>query len=212
MGIDKSGSASSLPSGSAKYIRSYFILDPYTGTIHTAKLLDLENFCDLNACKNRVLKVVNSSSIIDDSQENCLLEFKIKATRTVYSPSNSSNPNSSIYHISFGLVLKDVNEFRPEFLVTTPQPIWFNVSEEFAPIRLAVGSVAYDNDCNDRGRLRYQVKVIKVNGRPIDDWIAEARHLSGSNIGPYSDYIRGVASNRSTNMFEFQVSLFLTPD
>lgn len=229
------------------FLRSYFILDGYTGTIQTSKLLDLENFCDLNLCKNRLLKIEDSRShqqqqqqqlqmqantvanntAADIYKQNCLIEFKIKATRYML-PSSSSNTTTttttttstlgslfgmpamqqqhqqtkeSVYHITFDLILIDINEFKPEFL-RKEQPLVFNVSEEFAPIKLPIGSVAYDNDCNDRGRLFYEVRVVKVNERLLDEYLAEAKLYLTSSSSPYADYMRG---NKSTNMFGFQV-------
>ena len=212
----------------SNYIRSYFILDIYTGTIQTSKLLDLENFCDLNICKNRAFKVLNSSSsqhngavnnIGAQQQQNCLIEFKIKASRFAYNTANSTTANGSsaasiVYHISFDLIIRDENEFRPEFLNrhSSQEPVRFNVSEEFAPIKLAVGSVAYDNDCNDRGRVVYSLRVVRVNGRLFEDWFAEMRHFLASKSSPYADFMRKIttsgnrsASIGSNNMFEFQV-------
>lgn len=203
--VGVSGVSSSIASSS--YVRSYFILDVYTGTIHTSKLIDLENFCDVNACKNRPFsKLSNSSS----NEPDCFIELKVKATRHVYSTNTSNSTTvmtpsmSSVYHISFGLIIHDINEFKPEFLTPNGrQPIWFNVSEEFAPIRLAVGSVAYDNDCDDRGRVSYDIRVVNVNDRAFTDWLAESRQFLSSKSSPYSEFIR--RNNRSSNIFEFQV-------
>lgn len=235
-GVEKSSSASAAAAATSSgskhnYINSFFILDVYAGTIHTSKLLDLENFCDLSLCKNRLLKVVNSSTTTTTNNagesnnnpagENCLIEFKIKATRLIYPNASSSIHNysslsiketiSSVYHISFDLLLRDVNEFKPEFIGRQQQlPIWFNVSEEFAPIKLAVGSVAFDNDCNDRGRLSYVVRVVKVNGRLFDEWLAEMRHFLASKSSPYADFLQR-STNRTlpvSNIFEFMVSFW----
>ena len=52
--------------------------------------------------------------------------------------------------IHFDVILTDVNEHRPEFLLATTFTYVFNVSEEIAPIKLSIGSVAYDHDCSDR--------------------------------------------------------------
>ena len=229
----------------SNHLRSYFILDDYTGTIHTSKLLDLENFCDLNICKNRLLKIedeyqrkheseatTGNNTAADIYKQNCLIEFKIKATRhlhsvdeknlTITQPSlrtTATNtitgddsfglqtlsqqqqvPRESVYHITFDLILIDINEYRPEFF--RKDPLYFNVSEEFAPIKLPIGSVAYDNDCNDRGRLFYEVKVVKINGRLLDDYLTEMKLFLLGSSSPYADYMRG---NKTTNMFGFQV-------
>lgn len=88
MGVDKSGIISS---DSESYMRSYFILDIYSGTIHTAKMLDIENFCDLNLCNNRLLKAISLVNTSLDDVQNCHIEFKIKASQYVLCSVHSSS-------------------------------------------------------------------------------------------------------------------------
>jgi hypothetical protein len=181
------------------YIKNYFLLDSYTGTIHTSKSIDLENFCDLNLCQNRLVTGEDSETEDDEYEEpgtswsrreNCLIQFKIKATRHIYmnrtlsvlqggSGVEAAAPASlkdAVYHISFDLVIHDQNEFRPEF--THKDVLTFNVSEEFAPVKLPIGSIAYDNDCNDRTKLFYVVRVGRINQKSVDEFVKEARSHS----------------------------------
>lgn len=167
-------------------IKSYFLLDSYTGIIYTSRSIDLENFCDLNLCHNRLVSVEDYGSKGSRKAKNCLIQFRIKATRHFYANKTvnltEKSPNGNylkdaIYHISFDLVIHDQNEFKPEFgqRADEENPLVFNVSEEFAPIKLPLGSIAYDNDCDDRGGLFYAVKVSKVNQKSVDDFIKDIK-------------------------------------
>jgi hypothetical protein len=186
---------------SAYDLRTYFLLDSYTGTIQTSKSLDLESLCDLNLCQSRQHEVdayeayeayeispQRSQGFVEDrrgdaisqalasgldvsSKESCIIAFKVKASRFIHRNSSSSGSGSSssamrdsVYHISFDLIIKDLNEYKPQF--EPRPPLKFNVTEEIYPIRLPLGSVAYDNDCTDRGSLVYKVNVLRVNNKP----------------------------------------------
>jgi hypothetical protein len=130
-------------------LRTYFLLDSHTGILKTAKSLDLENICDLNICQRK-------------ENGKCSIPFKIKSIK--YSQLNQSKIlKDSIFQISFDLILIDINEFEPEFLEQKNNLIILNVTEEFSPIKIPIGSVAYDNDCTDRLSLTYSVKIIKIN-------------------------------------------------
>lgn len=146
-------------------LRKYFLLDPLTGKIQTSKLIDLENFCELNICH---------SWSSEGHKKVCSIPFKIKA----------SKQNSS-YHVQFELVIKDDNEFAPKF---DQDLLRLNVTEEFAPIRLPIGKVAYDSDCTDRNSLSYSIEIQKVNGLDLKEFLrlskinVEQSRAKGSNI------------------------------
>lgn len=150
------------------YFKSYFYLDGSSGTVHTSKVLDMENFCDLNLCS---AKQQHTRSV------KCVIEFRIKASKVVNKTQlvpiggNKKPNNNPMYFISFDVILRDVNEFKPEFY--KKDRFVFNISEEFAPIKLALGSVAYDNDCSDRNGLFYSIEIDKVNGRPYGEFLNE---------------------------------------
>lgn len=192
------------PHHSLVSIKNYFLLDVYTGIVHTSKSIDLENFCDLNLCQN---KLVNSGSSQQTSEisfnrilrENCLIQFKIKATRQFYA--NKTNHKDQIYHISFDLYIRDINEYKPEFY--QKETLYFNISEEFSPIKLPIGSVAFDNDCSDRAQLYYSVRILKVNSKPFGEYLKEVKQLlTSSNRRSSQEDLLG--QNRS-NIFDLNV-------
>lgn len=146
-------------------LRKYFLLDPLTGKIQTSKLIDLENFCELNICH---------SWSSEGHKKVCSIPFKIKASK-----------QDSSYHVQFELVIKDDNEFAPKF---DQDLLRLNVTEEFAPIRLPIGKVAYDSDCTDRNSLSYSIEIQKVNGLDLKEFLrlskinVEQSRAKGSNI------------------------------
>ena len=162
------------------YIKNYFLLDSYTGTIHTSKSIDSENFCDLNICQNRALSASGEDT---GRAQDCLIPFKIKATRHVHLNKTGANAKEAMYHISFDLTIRDINEFKPEF--SQKEALTFNVSEEFEPIKLPIGSIAYDNDCNDRNGLFYSVRVNKINQKSVDDFLKEIKSHSIRFVGQH---------------------------
>jgi hypothetical protein len=154
-------------------LKSYFILDPFAGTIQTAKSLDLENFCDLNLCQKTKISMKNNNN------PTCQIPFTIKVTRYV----SNKSLISQTYHIVFNLLVRDINEFAPQF--EQKQALVFNVTEEFAPIKLPIGSVAHDNDCSDRDALYYNVKVLRINSRPADEFVSRNSELKKNDFGLY---------------------------
>lgn len=193
---DKYSSSNLHPMGlsSLMSIKSFFLLDIYSGTIKTSKSIDLENFCDLNLCQNQNKLVnfgANEMSLSKIFKEDCLIQFKVKATRQLYTNKTApqiQNYKEQVYHISFDLMIRDLNEFRPEF--DQKDHLSFNISEEFSPIKLPIGSIAFDNDCSDRGQLFYTVKILKVNSRPLDEYLKEIKQfLSTSNRRSSSENI-----------------------
>ncbi len=140
------------------FIKNHFILDPLTGTIQTTKFIDLEQLCDQHICHVTAKK-------------NCSIPLKISATF-----------NNLNYQIIFDLVITDVNEFSPKFEKST---IFLNVTEEFAPIRIPIGSVASDQDCTDHSNLFYFIEVMKINDRPVSEFIEKVssiQQISENNI------------------------------
>ena len=134
-------------------LNEYFILDEYSGIIRTSKSIDLEHFCNYNLCQNK--NINNEIYLNKTQQEGCRLSFKIKANKRI------DNRAISVYHISFDLIIHDINEFYPIFY--QKNPLTFNVNEEFSPIELLIGSVPNDNDCTDRSQTYYKIKIIEAN-------------------------------------------------
>lgn len=139
-------------------LKNYFLLDPVTGKIQTSKYIDLENFCDQHICHGGQ----------ENTKKVCSIPFKVKASKA----------NSS-YHIVFDLIIKDENEFPPKF---NRKHMHLNVTEEFAPVRLPIGSVAYDEDCTDRHALVYSIDLVKINGKLSEEYHVKFGNKSGSNL------------------------------
>jgi hypothetical protein len=179
------------------YLKTYFLLDSYTGTIHTSKSIDMENFCDLNLCQNRnknfYLEVAEISIINNNSNKDCVIPFRVRATKHFYHNKTNQNIKESVYHISFDLIIHDLNEFSPEF--SQKEPISFNISEEFAPIKLPLGSVAYDNDCIDRNSLSYSVKINRINQKSVDEFLKDVKSL----------YNKDLLLKNKANLFDFHI-------
>lgn len=150
-------------------LRNYFLLDSFTGLLKTSKSLDLENFCDLNLCSK--------------SSKVCAIPFKIKASKFFHTNYSTSMKvfKDSVFHILFDLVVLDINEFKPEFF-EQKDVILLNVTEEFAPIRLPIGSVASDNDCIDRNNLNYFINIIKVNNQFVEHVLQQSNSKLNENI------------------------------
>ncbi|CAF0819285.1 unnamed protein product [Brachionus calyciflorus] len=123
-------------------LNNYFILDELTGIIKTSKSIDLEYFCDYNLCQNKHY----------GSKDGCLIHFRLRATR--------NDPEPLILNISFDLIIHDINEFYPEF--AQKSPLYFNVNEEFSPIKLAIGIVPVDNDCTDRSNINFYIEITDI--------------------------------------------------
>jgi hypothetical protein len=117
---------------------TYFLLDSHTGIIQTAKVLDAEHWCDLFMSNSQSMQPCSTSTNMCGP-----IQFRVKA-------SSLTNHGAVVYHIHFDVYIKDTNEHAPEF-VDGNQTVQFNVSEEIAPIKLALGvRVAQDHDCADR--------------------------------------------------------------
>jgi len=148
-------------------LRSFFSLESFTGILKTSKSLDLENFCELNICQMKL-----NENEPNRAKSTCSVPFRVKASKYLHRNTSidSSEPiREAIFNISFKLIILDVNEFKPEFQEHLyDELIVLNVTEEFSPIKLLVGSVATDNDCTDRNNLIYFIKIAKVNNQTVD--------------------------------------------
>jgi len=133
---DQQESSPSIKSG---IFNAYFLLDIHTGIIQTAKVLDAQHWCDLFMSNSQSQQPCSTSTNMCGP-----IQFRVKAS------SSLTNPVAVVYHIHFDVYIKDTNEHAPEF-VDGNQTVQFNVSEEIAPIKLALGvRVAQDHDCADR--------------------------------------------------------------
>ena len=187
-------------------LKKYFLLDVYTGTIFTSKTLDLENFCDL--CQ------------INEDGKTCYIRIGVKAIRYLLLDRQTrskltTNNKDAIYFISFDLIIKDINEYKPSF--DQKQPLVFNVSEEISPIKLNLGLLAYDNDCTDRGMLNYMTKIVKINNMTVDEFIRKTNSKNSqyqsndfyfydsNNFNQISTNSKIQNTNNNSNLFDLKI-------